>query len=173
MTDSINNDIKGVFTVAKDNIKKLSTAELLKQNKALDEKRDFTIEIGETTYKLQHDVIFRKSKQNKLLDDVIKFFQAGAENTELLEMSTPYTALLVIKHFTTLEVSDDISEALSLLDVLVDLEILDKIVDELPEEETTKVFELLTKTVNNMTESLEEAEAEAKGEAEVTQEQGE
>lgn len=144
--------------MAKDTIKKLSSAELLKQNKALDEKRDFTVVIGDTEYKLQHDVIFRKSKQNKLLDDVIKFFSAGAENVEMLDMATPYTALLVIKHFTTLEVSDEISEALTLLEVLVDLEVLDKIMEELPEEETTKVFELLTKTVNSMADSLDDAE---------------
>lgn len=141
-------------------IKKLTVAELKKQVKALDGQREFTVTIGEQEYKLSHDTTFRISKQNKLLDDLIKFFSLGAEDVELLDMSTPYTALLVIKHFTTLEVSDDVSEALALLEALVDLESLDKIVNELPEKEVTKIFELLAKTVTNMTEKLEETEAE-------------
>lgn len=143
-------------------IKKLTSAELLMQNEKLDGKGSFPIIIGEQEYEIEHDLIFRKSKQNKLLDDVIKFFTAGAENVELLDMATPYTALLILKHFTSLEVSDEVSEALDLLAVLVDLEVLDKMVDGLPEGQVTEVFELITRTVNSMTENIEDAEEEAK-----------
>lgn len=144
------------------NIKKLTGAELKKQNKVLDEQREFSVMIGDTEYKLTHDVTFRKTKQSRLLEDVIAFFTAGVNRPEILEISTVYSTLLILKHFTSLEVSDDIGEALELLDVLVDLEVLDKIVNELPEDEITKIYELLTKTVNNMETSIVEAEEEAK-----------
>lgn len=141
--------------MAKD-IKKLTGAELKKKAKALNTQREFTVVIDGQEYKLSHDVTFRKTKQSKVLEDLIAFFSYGAENVEVLELATPYTALLTLKHFTTLEVSDDIKEAVDLLEVLIDLEILDVIVNELPEEETTKLFELLTKSVGEMTKTLED-----------------
>lgn len=142
-------------------IKKLTLAEINKQSKVLDIQREFTVAIGEQEYKMSHDVSFRTTKKHQLLDDVIHFFSEGAENTEILELATPYTALLVLKHFTTLEVSNNISEALSLLNVLVDLGVLDKIVNELPEKEVKELYQLLTETVDNLRVGLEEAEEEA------------
>lgn len=140
------------------NIKNLTGAELKKQNKALDAQKEFTIEIGGEEYKLTHDIVFRKTKQIKLIEDLIEYFSAGAENPEILEMATPYTALLVIKHFTSLEVSNDIQDALALLAVLMDLEVLDKIIDKMPEEETKKLFDVLTETVGNMSKGFENEE---------------
>lgn len=145
----------------KENIKNLTLAELKKQNKNLDETREFKVTIGDTVYKLNHDIVFRQSKKNKLLDDMVEFFQASVKNLEILELATPYTTLLVLKHFTSLEVSDNVDEALDLLNVLVDLDLLNQIVVELPEDQLVDIFEMITKTVNTMSESIDEAEKEA------------
>lgn len=143
-------------------IKNLTSSALKKENKALDGKREFEVEINGAKYKLTHDITFRKTKQANLMDDVIAFFSEGMKRPEILELATPYTALMIIKYFTSLDISDDISEALETLDVLVDLEILEKIIVELPEDEITKIYQLLDKTVKNMNETLEEAEQDAK-----------
>ena len=147
--------------MAKD-FKKLTGAELKKQAKTLDAQREFTVEIGGQKYLLSHDVTFRKTKQSKVLEDLMDFFMKGAENLDLLEMATPYTALLVLKHFTTLEVSDDLSEAFALLEVLIDLEVLDVILNELPEKEVTELFELISVTTNRMNENISKQEELAK-----------
>jgi len=146
--------------------KKLSIVELNKQSKKLDAVRSFTVTVGEVEYDVTHDIIFRKTKQHLLLDNMVDFFNAGSERIELLNMATPYTALLILKHFTSLEVPDDIDEAVVLLKVLIDLDVLDAVLAELPEEETTKVFELLTQTVEGFKATLEGAEKEAKEDAE-------
>lgn len=143
-------------------IKNLTSAVLKKENKVLDNKREFTIKIGDTDYKVTHDIKFRKTKQASLLDDVVSFFAKGVKNVEILELATPYTALLILKYFTSIDVSDNIDEALETLDVLIDLEIMNKIIDELPEDEITSIYKLLDKTVKNMNETIEEAEKEAK-----------
>lgn len=147
--------------MANKDIKKLSPAELKKQVKKLDEVQEFFITIDDTEYKLTYDAKFRKTKQHKILDDMVKFFNEGNNRIELLDMATPYTALLIIKHFTSLEVSDDVEEAVNLLEVLVDLEALDKILNALPEEEVTKVYELLTKTIESFKDGLEKSELDA------------
>lgn len=146
--------------MARKEIKQLSLVELQKQNKVLDEQKEMTIEINGQKYKLNYDVVFRQSKKSKLLNDMVKYFRESATNLELFELATPYTTMLIFKHFTTLEVSDDISEALDLMTTLIDLEIFDKILMELPETEITSIFELITKTVNVMANNLKEAEAE-------------
>ena len=112
-------------------------------------------------YILTHDVKFRRTKQHKVLDDMVAFFNEGGKHLELLDMATPYTALLIMKHFTSLEVSDKIDEALALLEVPIDLEALDKILNALPEQEVQKVYELLTDTVENFRNSLEADEKDA------------
>lgn len=142
-------------------LKNLNLAELKKQSKKLNETKPFKVTIGDTEYKLTHDVAFRKTKQQALLEDMLKFFnEIGDSNMELLELTSPYTALLIIKHFTSLEVPDAIDEAIELLKVLIDLEVLSTIVNELPEDEIVKVYELLTQTVENIKASVEDAESE-------------
>ena len=148
--------------MAKKEIKNLTSAELLAQNKVLDEQREFTIDINGQAYKMSHDVTFRKTKKSKLLDDVVEFFSASADNIGNLELATPYITLLAIKHFTSMEVSNDVSEALALLEVLIDLGILGKIIEQLPEDEMMEVYELVTEGVNRMAKTFEENEEEIK-----------
>jgi hypothetical protein len=147
--------------MAQKDIKKLSPAELKKQVKKLDEVQEFIVTIGDTDYRVTHDVIFRRTKQHKVLDDMVAFFNEGGKKVELLDMATPYTALLILKYFTSLEIPNDIDEALAFLEVLIDLESLDKILNALPEEEVKKVYVLLTQTIENFRESLEASEEEA------------
>ena len=148
--------------MANKEVQKLNPAILKEQVAKLDAVQEFTVKIGEDDFLLTHDITFRKSKQHKLLDDMVEFFnEGGRNNIAYLDLATPYTALLIIKHFTSLEVSDDVEEALELLNVLVDLEALDKILNALPEDQVTKVYELLTSTIENFRNNLEEAEKEA------------
>lgn len=150
------------MTKKNNTIKSLTPTELKKQAKVLlDEKREFSVTVGETEYKLTHDVVFRKSKQSKFLEDVVSFFSEGANHPEILDLATAYSTLLIIKHFTSLDIPDDISEALNMLEVLVDLEILNPIVEELPTDQVTEIYELLSKTVKNMDENIQELQREA------------
>lgn len=147
--------------MANKDVKKLSPAELKKQVKKLDAVQEFLVTIGDVDYMLTHDVTFRRTKMHKVLDDMVLFFNEGGKQIELLEMATPYTALLILKHFTSLEVPEEIDEALILLEVLIDLEALDKLLNALPEAEVTKVYELLTQTVESFRANLEASEEEA------------
>lgn len=143
------------------NVKKLTKNALVKENKKLDKVDDFYVTINDESYQVTYDTFFRKTKQHELLDDLIKFFNAGENRIELFDLATPYTALLIIKHFTSLDVSDDIDEALELLQVLIDLNVLDVIINGLPEEEVVAVYELLSNMVSNLEKNLDEAERQA------------
>jgi hypothetical protein len=143
-------------------LKKLTMVELNKQNKKLDGQQEFLVSINDTDYKMTHDLVFRITKQQKLLEDLLRFLESiGSENIEVLEMATPYTGLLILKHFTSLDVSDDIDEALTLMQVLIDLGVFSAMINALPEDELTKVFELVTETVENVKNNIEESAMEA------------
>lgn len=142
-------------------IKKLTLTELKKQNKKLDAVNKFYVTIEDEMFEVTHDTVFRRTKQQKVIEDIIQFFDEGNKNVELFELVTPYTSLLIIKHFTSIEIPDDIEEALTFMNVLIDLEVFDKIINSLPEGEITKIYELLTHIVNNLKTNVEEAEKEA------------
>lgn len=140
--------------------KNLNIAELKKQNKKLDEKIEGEVLIGDQIYKISIDKVFRKSKQYALLDDVIDFINESGDRIELLDLMTPYMTLLMIKHFTSVNVPDDVEGALEILNVLIDLDALESILNLLPEEETTKLYELLTVTTERMKNNIDEIVAE-------------
>lgn len=144
------------------NLNKLTALDILNKNKSLDATDEFLISIDGDDFMVTHDVIFRKTKQQKVLEDMIKFFnEIDSFNAELLEMVTPYVSLLIIKHFTSLDVPEELEDAMNFLTALIDLGVLGKIINELPQDEVVKVFELLTETIDNIRKNVEEAEAEA------------
>lgn len=145
-------------------IKNLTVTELKKQVKKLDKQTEATvfveIDSEKTPYNFKYDEFFKNTKIHLLLDDMVEFFNRGYVDSRLLELSTPYISLLIIKHFTSIEISDDIDEALSFLNVLTDLEILAPIINCLPEKEIIKLEELLAKTLDNLERNIELAEDE-------------
>jgi len=144
----------------KQNIKNLTLAELKKQSKKLDEKKEEKVVVGDTVYKFQIDQNFRKTKQYALLDDLVAFFNEGNKRVELLDLATPYVSLLFIKHFTSIEVSDDVDEAIELLNVMIDLDLLTQILNLMPEQEVLQVYEILSSTTERMKGNIEETLAE-------------
>jgi hypothetical protein len=142
--------------------KKLTVAELKKQNRNLDAQTEHTVVVNGVEYKVKVDNVFRKTKQHKLLEDLILFMNEGSRRVELLDVATPYITLLMIKHFTDVEVSDDIDEAIETMNALVDLEIFGEIANLMPENELLKMYETINASIDrmnvNITELLKEAE---------------
>lgn len=142
--------------------KRLTVAELKKQNKNLDAQTEHTVVVNGVEYKVKIDNVFRKTKQHKLLEDLIFFMNEGNKRVELLDVATPYITLLMIKYFTDVEVSDDIDEAIETMNALVDLEIFGEIANLMPEDELLKMYETISSSIDrmnvNITELLKEAE---------------
>ena len=146
--------------MAKD-IKKLTLDELKKHDEGLDKQFEAYISIGDDVYAVKIDEVFRTTKQTKVLDDMLDFFRAGNERMELLELATPYTSLLLIKHFTDLEIPDDFDEAMAHLNVLIDTGVFEAVLNEMPEKEVIGTYDKLRNVLNDMTDRMEIAQAEA------------
>jgi predicted HAD superfamily phosphohydrolase len=148
--------------MAQNKIKNLSPTEIKKQVKKLKEQGEFYITIGEEEYLVKHDEVFLNSKIHKVLDDLILLFNEGRNRNELMEVATPYTTILIIKHFTSIEVPDDIDGALDMMTALIDLEAMDKIINALPESEVVKMYEKIAGVMENVKSTLEDGELEAR-----------
>jgi predicted HAD superfamily phosphohydrolase len=142
-------------------IKNLNSTEIKKQLNKLKEKGEFFITVNGEEYRVTHDMVFLNSKIHKVLDDMIELFNEGRNRNELLELATPYTTILIIKHFTSIEVPDDIDGAIERMNALIDLEIVDKIINALPEAEVIKMYEKISVVVNNIKNNLEDGLLEA------------
>lgn len=142
-------------------IKNLNPTEIKKQVKKLKEKGEFFLTIGEEEYKVTHDEVFLNSKIHKVLDDMVELFNEGRNRTELLELATPYTTILIIKHFTSIEVPDEINGAIEMMETLIDLEVVDKIINALPEKEVVKMYEKISGVIETVKSNLEDGELEA------------
>jgi hypothetical protein len=147
----------------------LNLANLKKEVKKVESQSETSIFINETEYKLKVDDNFLPTKMHELLDDLVEFLNEANDKVKLLDIANPYITLLLIKHFTSLDISDDIDEAVDALRVFVDLDILHDILNAMPEKEVVKVYELIATTVNRMQENMEITAEEAEKMAEVVE----
>ncbi|AZU98928.1 hypothetical protein pW2_95 [Bacillus phage pW2] len=148
-------------------IKSLTLAEMKKQEKVLKETKEELITINDTVYKVKIDTHFLPTKRNQLLDDLIKFFDESNKNEQLTSIATPYTSLLLVKHFTDIDIPDDIDEALDYLYLLMNVRALTPIINAMPEAEVIDLYDSLTETLgqisDNMMKSIGEADDLLKG----------
>lgn len=167
----VQEEVKKVEKKSTPKAKNLTITELKKQNKVLDAQTEYTIvvkiqkgldeETGEplfdlVPYKIKIDNVFRKTKQHKLLEDLMLFINESNKRLEILDVATPYITLLLIKHFTNLDIPDDIDEAIEVMNILIDLDIFSEIVNLMPENEVIKMYETLTASVERMNLNIEE-----------------
>lgn len=167
----VQEEVKKVEKKSTPKAKNLTITELKKQNKVLDAQTEHTIvvkiqkgldeETGEplfdlVPYKIKIDNVFRKTKQHKLLEDLMFFINESNKRLEILDVATPYITLLLIKHFTNLDIPDDIDEAIEVMNILIDLDIFSEIVNLMPENEVIKMYETLNASIERMNLNIEE-----------------
>ncbi|UUV45934.1 hypothetical protein [Bacillus phage vB_BanS-Thrax3] len=142
-------------------VKNLTLTELKKQDKKLDAQTETFIPINGDMYRVLIDDYFRPTKQTDLLNDLISFFGEARNSNELMEVATPYTSLLLIKHFTNIDVPDDFEEAIALLRLLIDLKAFEAVLNAMPEDQVVDTYDKLRVVLNEMTNRMEIAQVEA------------
>lgn len=156
--------------------KNLTVTELRKKNRSLNAQTEHDIHVkvpvgvdeeGKNLYdlelyKIKIDNVFRKTKQHRLMEDLIEFMNEGSDRLEILDLATPYISLLMIKHFTSLEVPNNIDDAIDVMNALVDLDIFTKIIELMPEDEVLGMYESISASVDRMNHNIEEMVEEAK-----------
>jgi hypothetical protein len=133
-------------------IRKLTLGAVKKENARLEER---TLE-EVNGYSLEIDKVFRKTKINTLIHDIVdKVEYSRIRNLDLTPIFTPFVALLMIKHFTSLEIPDTFDEQLTVMNLLVDGEFLTQIYELLPADQVELVYVEIERATNRLNENLD------------------
>ena len=133
--------------------KPLNLASIRKEDKHFDEQ--FEIEVQGYTLKI--DKHFRKSKINLLIAELVEKFDYGrAHNTPIESIFLPFSTLLIIRHFTSLQVPEDLEGQVEVLKLLTDNDFLEPILENLPKDQMNIVMEEVAKVTQLMNERIDE-----------------
>lgn len=108
---------------------------------------------------LEVDIKFRKTKISSAIAEIIENFEKSRiRGINIGALFATYVGLIIIKHFTSLEVPADFDAQLELLEVLVDNDYLEEIMNKLPASEVKKFFETVQEATERMNENMKELE---------------
>lgn len=129
--------------------------------------------VGADTYEFKIDRKFLKSKEVAFTNDLIsfiselssdeKYFDLGQVRVKIL--SENYALLMLIKHFTSIDVPEDTEEALAVLNNMADLGIFGEVVNAFPEDEVERVMTNATVEIDAFNEKLLESLTKLRAEA--------
>lgn len=133
---------KKVIQLNMDNVEKIHN-KLSKQVEA-------TIENEFGFFKYKHDVYFLQSKILRVVRDLAMIIRemhqkVGPEHVEATFHGI--VGLLIIKHFTDIEVPDTFEGQIAFLNKLLDLNLFNEIIERFPTEEYGKVYEEIVKVI--------------------------
>jgi len=144
-------------------IKKINEASLNKGFNKFNEKVTERItDIFGEEYEVEINKHFKKADTQKILID---YFTITEELKELEGIEslkdTIIIPMLMIKQFTNISIPDEGERLLSMANKLVELELLNKILDILPEDELLKMTEVADQFKNVVVKMVEEKEKES------------
>lgn len=132
--------------MAKNNVIPLNIKNINKEVKKIEKMSTGFILIDGKDYEIKVQEHFKETDIQELIKDIMTYVQEAIKVQEdsdfdMLNYSNQYSSTLIIKHFTSLDVPDDVYEIIAVSKKLVDLEIMTKILDMLPLDQIQKVNE--------------------------------
>jgi hypothetical protein len=130
--------------------KKLTLNVLKKQDEQLYKQK----EINVNGYKVMIDTKFRKTKLQKLINELVQVSDYIKENKYQIDILT-YLYILLIKYFTDIPVPNELEKQIIMTNLLIDNGYFEAIVNEFDQNEINKFIEMLNMYKNNLFKILE------------------
>lgn len=130
----------------KNSVTKLNIKQINKEVKKHDVKSKGFVEINGKEYEIEIKEHFTETEIQELIKDLMVFVQEAIKvqedsNFDMLEYAIQYSGALIIKHFSSLDVPDDVYEIIATSKKLVDLNIMVPILGMFPVDQINKVNE--------------------------------
>lgn len=130
--------------------KKLTLNVLKKQDEQLYKQK----EINVNGYKVMIDTKFRKTKLQKLINELVQVSDYIKENKYQIDILT-YLYILLIKYFTDIPVPNELEKQITMTNLLIDNGYFEAIVNKFDQNEINKFIEMLNMYKNNLFKILE------------------
>lgn len=147
--------------MTKNKIEDLNLSKLNKEVKRMDSWAESFVDVNGSMYSIKVKEHFKETEiQNVMKDfaDFVQFALEAKETDNILALAKPYTTVLFFKHFTSLDVPNDVFKALKVYDNLLDLGLMKKIVSLLPDDQMIKVTTRVNEVVESVVKNIEESE---------------
>jgi len=134
--------------------KKLTSSTLSKSSTKFNE--GIVIQVADRfseIYTVEINKYFKTTEVQKLIVDYLASKEElpnFVSDLELIKDTTYLYYALLVKYFTSVPLSEDLMELISGVETLIDLEVFDKIVGALPQEEVERVNVLIKKMTDNL-----------------------
>ena len=134
--------------------KKLTSSTLSKSSTKFNER--IAIQVADRfseIYTVEINKYFKTTEVQKLIVDYLASKEElpnFVSDLELIKDTTYLYYALLVKYFTSVPLSEDLMELISGVETLIDLEVFDKIVGALPQEEVERVNVLIKKMTDNL-----------------------
>ena len=140
---------------------KLSLTNINKKAKTLDTQSEVKVYSStiDEFFTLKVDDTFKKTKVMKLVSELMSQLQyASRKEIDLQEVFLPYSILLMIKYFTSLakEIPNDLESQITVMNNMINLNLLQPILECLPEDEAEVVFNTINTTIEEIDEKYKE-----------------
>jgi len=116
------------------------------------------IPVNGKDYEVEIQQVFRTTKIEKMVSSLVKSENLSKFNSFDESVKLGYYFYLIIREFTNLDIPSNLKleEEINLIDNLINLDIMSKIMDNIPEDEIKKVNDFLHKFNLNLTEVTKE-----------------
>lgn len=114
-----------------------------------------TVEVLGGRFTVEVDKVFRTTKIENMILDFVKFLQRVSKEVDeidedMVKRFTRINQVLILKHFTNIEVPDDDLKMVKMCEILLDLGILDEIEEIIPKSELDKLNEVIEDRLKSM-----------------------
>lgn len=135
------------------NINQVSLESLSQLDQEMDERIEIKLKDGQ--FVIQMDKVFRVTKIENMLVDLVKFMQKAYKeirevDEETIKRFSRINEILILKHFTDVDVPDDELKMIKMCEILIDLELLDEIGQHIPQSEKEKIDRIIGDRLKNM-----------------------
>jgi len=152
--------------MTENNIIKLDLQAIEKEAKVFEEVSRGFITLNGKEFEIGIKERFQEMEIQNLLQDLILFIEEATKVEEkttidLLTFTQPYITTLTVKHFTDMDMPDDIYETIAVTKNMINLGVLEKIIRLFPEDELTKLMERVTEALTSTTHAINQLADEA------------
>lgn len=145
--------------MTKDNVIKLDLKAIEKEAKVFDVWERGFINLNGKEFEIGVKERFQEMEIQNLLQDLLLFIEEATKVEEkttidLLTFTQPYITTLAVKHFTDMDMPDDIYETIAVTKNMINLGVLEKIIRLFPEDELTKLMERVKEALTSTTHAI-------------------
>lgn len=152
--------------MVKNNIVKLDLGIIENEASKFSEVSRGFISLNGKDFEVEFKEHYQEMEIQDLLQDLISFIEESTKveektTVDLLTFTQPYITTLIIKHFTSMKMPEDIYETIAVTKNMINLGVLEQFIRLFPQDQLTKLMERVAEALNATSDAMNELSDES------------